>query len=98
MNRKILNIIYFLIAPEVEDPEDGWNSQEGTNGQDKALSKDADESMDTDSSLGGVRKKAPTYDIALEAPPKDGNDIIDLINETLFHLKPNFILKKCIPF
>lgn len=43
------------------------------------MSKDADESMDTDSSLCGVRKKAPTYDIALEAPPKDGKYFIDLI-------------------
>lgn len=67
------NTLQFLpMAPEVEDPEDGWNSQEGTNGQDKTISKDADESMDTDSSLGGVRKKAPTYDIPLETPPKDG--------------------------
>ncbi|XP_055312498.1 retinoblastoma-binding protein 5 homolog [Sitodiplosis mosellana] len=63
---------FLPMAPEVEDPEDGWN-QENANGQEKNTSKDADEQMDTDdlSSQSGVRKKIPTYDITLEAPPKD---------------------------
>lgn len=65
---------FLPMAPEVEDPEDsGWN-QENANGQEKNASKDADEAMDTDefTSQIGVRKKVSTYDIGLDAPPKDG--------------------------
>lgn len=65
---------FLPMAPEVEDPEDGWNQENG-NGQEKNSSKDADEPMDTNdlSSQTSVRKKVPTHDIALEGPPKDGN-------------------------
>lgn len=74
---------FLPMAPEVEDPEDGWN-QENANGQEKNASKDADEPMDTDdlSSQGGARKKVPTYDIMLDAPPKDGN-----FNQFFLHSK-----------
>lgn len=65
---------FLPMAPEVEDPEDGWNQENG-NGQEKNSSKDTDEPMDTNdlSSQTSVRKKVPTHDIALEGPPKDGN-------------------------
>lgn len=70
---------FLPMAPEVEDPEDGWN-QENANGQEKNTSIDADESMDTSdlSTQTSVRKKVPTYDIALEGPPKDGNIFADI--------------------
>lgn len=74
------NTLQFLpMAPEVEDPEDGWNSQENTNGQDtdsekKLMDAENKNPMDIDNSSmsSNVRKKIPTYDISLEAPPKDG--------------------------
>lgn len=72
---------FLPMAPEVEDPEDGWNSQDN-NGQDKNSSKDYDENMDSDSSTPQSitptnttttsRKKVATYDIELENAPKDG--------------------------
>lgn len=74
---------FLPMAPEVEDPEDGWNSQDA-NGQDKNSSKDYDENMDSDSSTPQPsasppppattsRKRIATYDIELENAPKDGN-------------------------
>lgn len=79
---------FLPMAPEVEDPEDGWN-QENANGQEKSTSKDADEPMepmDTDdlSSQSGVRKKVPTYDITLDAPPKDGESPFFFYKTVLF--------------
>lgn len=65
---------FLPMAPEVEDPEDGWNSQENANGG-KNASRDGDELMDTDSPTpsSGARKKVPTvFDIKLDAAPKDG--------------------------
>lgn len=74
---------FLPMAPEVEDPEDGWN-QENSNGggPEKSNPKDTDEPMETDDSAtqtasgtnnNAMRKKANTYEIALDAPPKDGS-------------------------
>lgn len=71
---------FLPMAPEVEDPEDGWN-QENSNGggPEKANPKDNDEPMETDDSTmatannSAMRKKANTYEIQLDAPPKDGS-------------------------
>lgn len=66
------NALQFLpMAPEVEDPEDAWNSQENANGQDKNASRDEEmEDSENSMSMSGMRKK--TFDIMLEGTPKDG--------------------------
>lgn len=66
------NALQFLpMAPEVEDPEDGWNSQENANGQDKNTSRDEEmDDSENSASANGMRKK--TFDIMLEGTPKEG--------------------------
>lgn len=80
------NALQFLpMAPEVEDPEDGWNSQENANGQDKNASRDEEmEDSENSASANGMRKK--TFDIVLEGTPKDG--------EFLPHFSPIHCKKK----
>lgn len=69
------NCLQFLpMAPEVEDPEDGWNSQDNSNGQESAASKDS-VPADEDNLPGpsaAKRKKTQCFDIALEGTPSDG--------------------------
>lgn len=77
---------FLPMAPEVEDPEEGWN-QENSNGggAEKLGTKENDEPMETDDSSASAndasnigasstaaRKKMSTYDIPLDTPPKDG--------------------------
>lgn len=64
------SVLQFLpMAPEVEDPEDGWNnaqSEHMVNGQDRHIPRDVN-MTDADAAM---RNKE--IDVALEAPPKDG--------------------------
>lgn len=72
------NGLQFLpMAPEVEDPEDGWN-QENSNGQEAVSSKESDppDEADTSGPSTAKRKKTQSYEIALEGTPADGNKYI----------------------
>lgn len=90
---------FLPMAPEVEDPEDGWNQENSNGGPEKNNTKESDEPMDTDDtttttaaaaaavanaasthSSNTVRKKIPTYEIQLDAPPKDG-----ILSHSFFH-------------
>lgn len=72
------NALQFLpMAPEVEDPEDGWTSQDAGNGSGEMnSSKDADSQDDSSSQPGPSslkrRKTGHHYDIALSDAPQDG--------------------------
>lgn len=65
---------FLPMAPEVEDPEDGWNSQDNSNEQESAASKDGEHTEDEDvpGPSAAKRKKIPSFDIALEGTPTDG--------------------------
>lgn len=87
------NGLQFLpMAPEVEDPEDGWNSQENMNGTEVSASKE-NEPPDTDGAgpSSAKRKKPQNFDISLEGTPSDGKLNI-LHGNTLTTLKFDIIL------
>lgn len=68
------NALQFLpMAPEVEDPEDGWNSQENPNGQDLNTSKENEPPNNESGPSAAKRKKVQTQDITLEGSPAGGN-------------------------
>lgn len=82
---------FLPMAPEVEDPEDGWNAQENANGQEKGTSRD-EEMMETENSSGGSKKKS--HDIQLEGPPTDGKS--GKVNHRRDCSLPSFPFQKCI--
>lgn len=75
---------YIPMAPEVEEPEDGWNSQDNSNEPEMGGTKENDGSDDADTDGAGPsaakRKRAQTqcYDIQLEGVPSDGNFFFNL--------------------
>lgn len=60
---------FLPMAPEVEDPEDGWAAQEGN---EQNVSKDSDQMVDDNEGAGGKKRKTATYDIYLQDAPTDG--------------------------
>lgn len=84
------NALQFLpMAPEVEDPEDGWTSQEagggGGNSQDNMNSSKDNDSQDDAATAGPsvVKRRKTTgqhYDIALNDAPTDGEHFIFLFD------------------
>lgn len=76
------NALQFLpMAPEVEDPEDGWTSQDAGNGSGEMNSSKEADSQDDSSSQPGPsaskrRKIGHHYDISLSDAPQDGENII----------------------
>lgn len=60
---------FLPMAPEVEDPEDGWAAQEGN---EQNVSKDSDQLVDDGEGAGGKKRKTNTYDIYLKDAPVDG--------------------------
>lgn len=80
------NALQFLpMAPEVEDPEDGWTSQDaGGNSQDLNSSKDIDSQDDNSSGLPGPsvvkkRRVGQQFDISLPDAPTDGKFVKSLL-------------------
>lgn len=72
------NALQFLpMAPEVEDPEDGWASQDANNSQDMN-SKENDPLDSNDAGPSKRRKFGNSHDISLQDAPVDGkkNEII----------------------
>lgn len=75
------NALQFLpMAPEVEDPEDGWTSQDASGGGGEMNSSKDNDSQDDSSSLSASagpssskrRKTGHQYDISLSDAPSDG--------------------------
>lgn len=60
---------FLPMAPEVEDPEDGWAAQEGN---EQNASKDNEQHMDDSDAPGGKKRKNNSYDIYLQDAPTDG--------------------------
>lgn len=70
------NALQFLpMAPEIEEPEDGWNSQENQNGSDMNTSKENEPPNNESGPSATKKRKMQTYDIALEGPPTDGKSL-----------------------
>ena len=69
------NALQFLpMAPEVEDPEDGWNStQENPSGNENSIKENEPPDSDAGGSSSAKRKKTTSFDISLDGPPTDGN-------------------------
>lgn len=71
------NALQFLpMAPEVEDPEDGWASQETGNSQDFSSSKEFDPTdADLAPSTSKKRKIGNNFEISLHDAPIDGRSL-----------------------
>jgi len=87
------NALQFLpMAPEVEDPEDGWASQDGLEASAVMLSTDPHDYEDD--IMASKRRRMQLYDVSLPDAPTDG-----MIQKTRFMVPLNiyFLLQKPIP-
>lgn len=71
-------LLHLPIAPEVEEPEDGWNpATEGLQDQDGAASGNKRSHQDQKENSSPKKKRTKSYDIALANAPSDGNIFSD---------------------
>ena len=63
-------LLYLPIAPEVEEPEDGWNA--GVEALDDGAPSGAKRSHDQKENSSPKKKRTKSYDISLANAPSDG--------------------------
>ena len=67
-------LLYLPIAPEVEEPEDGWNPS--TEGLDDNQTLKISSSQEQKENSSPKKRRMKSYDIPLSNPPIDGTSVI----------------------
>ena len=66
-------LLHLPIAPEVEDPEDGWNAAPEAIDQEGAASSAKRSHQDQKENSSPKKKRTKSYEISLANAPSDGN-------------------------